>query len=307
MIINVKAVCKGKIDESMELQIESIGQLSLGILRTFSDASKIGKVIHVFRDTVYLKTRNDHLICITSYNIRAPMYLNFKPDIDCVTLDGCKDAYAIKTKLGLSLKDIIFNIDSANLYCQKEESRIIKGSHQRALVAARTLSIFDLSKSLLDSQSRFFKRISCLLKEIAKSTYGHDLTELQKYLPYTIGLGNGFTPSMDDFLVGFLFCLNRLLICTKNPSKQFRIIGNTHWASKKFIEYAQMGYVIEPLENFVDSVFSGDEKTVVYTLTELIKIGHSSGIDASIGALFAIMFDRTEREYCKSLYNILNL
>jgi hypothetical protein len=292
---------------SVEIQIESIGRLSLGVLGTVSDGSKFGKVIHAFRNTLYLKTCNDRLACITSYDIRAPMYLNFNSDTNSIALDHCKDVYAFKTRHGLSIKDIIFNTDRTNLYCQKEKFHLIKGLHNRALIAAKTLSIFDLSKSLLDPQSHFFQRISHSVKNIANCIYGHDLKELQKNLSNSIGLGNGFTPSMDDFLIGFLFCLNQLLICTENPPREFRIIGNTHWASKKFIEYAQMGYVIEPLEKFVDSLFSGDEQTVLYTLTELIKIGHSSGIDSIIGALFAIVCDTTESKYCGSLCTIFNL
>ena len=291
----------------MELQIGSIGNLSLGVLRMFSNASKIGKVIHVFRNTVYLKTLNDHLTCITPYNIRAPMYLNFKADKDCINLDCYKDDYAIRTQYGLSIRDISFNIRSANVYCRNREFQIIKGMHRRALLAAKSLYIFDLSKSLLDSESPFFQKISRSIKDIADFTASHNLTELQRYLPSIVGLGNGFTPSMDDFLVGFLFGLNQLLICTDNPTKEFAIVGNTHWASRKFIEYAQRGYVIEPVEKFVDSIFSGDEEAIVHTLTELIKIGHSSGIDASIGVLLAIVFDRTESEFCTSLFNIFNL
>jgi hypothetical protein len=293
--------------KSMELQIRSIGNISLGVLRMFSNGSKVGKVIHVFRNTVYLKTLNDHLICITPHNIRAPMYLNFKPGKDYVNLDCYKDDDAIRTQNGLSIKDFSFNIHSANVYCRKREFQIIKGLHRRALLAAKTLYIFDLSKSLLDSESPFFKRISRSIKDIADCTASHNLIEIQKYIPSMIGLGNGFTPSMDDFLVGFLFGLNQLLICTDNPTNEFAIVGNTHWASRKFIEYAQRGYVIEPVEKFVDSIFSGDEEAIVHTLTELIKIGHSSGIDASIGVLLAIVFDRTESEFSMSLCNILNL
>lgn len=290
-----------------ELQIETIGRLSLEILSTFSNGSKIGKVIHTFKTTLYLKTLNDHLTCITSYDIRAPMYLNFNSNTDCTTLDHCKDACALKTRYGLAIKNIAFNINGTSLYRQKEKFQIVKGLHQRALIAANALSIFDLSKSLLDSHCPFFERFSRSMKGITTCMSDHDLKGLQEYIPRILGLGSGFTPSMDDFLVGFLFCLNQLLICTKNLPREYSITGNTHWISKKFIEYAQMGYVIEPLEKFVDSLFSGDEESVVYTLTELIKIGHSSGIDSSMGVLFAIIFDRTESKYYESLCNIFNL
>jgi hypothetical protein len=102
-------------------------------------------------------------------------------------------------------------------------------------------------------------------------------------------LGNGFTPSGDDFIVGFLFCLNRILSCINHKDTKFVIMGNTNWASKKFIGYSQNGIVIEPLELFVNFLLSGENKTK-FPLMDLIQVGKSSGIDASIGAIIATVF-----------------
>jgi predicted PP-loop superfamily ATPase len=102
-------------------------------------------------------------------------------------------------------------------------------------------------------------------------------------------LGNGFTPSGDDFIVGFLFCLNRILSSSNHKHGKFVIMGNTNWASKKFIDYSQNGIVIEPLEVFVNFLLSG-ENEIKSSLMDLIQVGKSSGIDASIGAIIATVF-----------------
>ena len=102
-------------------------------------------------------------------------------------------------------------------------------------------------------------------------------------------MGNGFTPSGDDFIVGFLFCLKRILLHTNHKGAKFVIIGNTNWASKKFIDYSQNGIVIEPLEMFVNFLLSGENETE-FPLMDLIQVGKSSGIDASIGAIIATLF-----------------
>ena len=113
--------------------------------------------------------------------------------------------------------------------------------------------------------------------------------KLSNQLSGIVGLGNGFTPSGDDFIVGFLFCLNRILLCTNHKDAKFVIMGNTNWASKKFIDYSQNDIVIEPLEMFVNFLLSGENETK-FPLMDLIQVGKSSGIDASIGAIIATVF-----------------
>jgi hypothetical protein len=86
----------------------------------------------------------------------------------------------------------------------------------------------------------------------------------------------------------------------------FGITGNTNWISKKFIEYSQNGYVIEPIEKFVDSLFAENDESVISALTDLIRIGHSSGIDTSVGVLFATSLDMG-KESLEPLHNTLSL
>ena len=66
-------------------------------------------------------------------------------------------------------------------------------------------------------------------------------------------------------------------------------MGNTNWASRKFIDYSQNGIVIEPLEVFVNYLLSGENEKK-FPLMDLVQVGKSSGIDASIGAIMATIF-----------------
>ena len=59
--------------------------------------------------------------------------------------------------------------------------------------------------------------------------------------------------------------------------------------AKKFIDYSQNGIVVEPLEMFVNFLLSGEYETK-FPLMDLIQVGKSSGIDASIGAIIATGF-----------------
>jgi hypothetical protein len=269
-----------------------MGELAIKILSRFSHEKRSGKIIQGFKNTAYIKTLDDELICLTSYDVRAPMNLNFKGDLDFRSLDYF-DAEVIKRKNALYIKGTTFNIRSDRQFLRTKQFDIEKGFYERALFAAKTLSLFDLSGSLLDSRSPFFQDLTYLTKLLSNFVCNHNFVQVQGHLTSLIGLGNGFTPSGDDFLVGFLFCLNQLLICRCSSTTNFGIIGSTNWVSKKFIEYSQAGYVIEPLEKFVNSLFSeSPEELILSTLTDLIKIGHSSGIDTTVGALFATALDQ---------------
>ena len=151
------------------------------------------------------------------------------------------------------------------------------------------INLLDTLGSILDNHSPFFNELSCSIRSISESTQKHDLVKLSDRLSSIVGLGNGFTPSGDDFIVGFLFCLNRILLCSNDKSIKFVVMGNTNWASKKFIDYSQNGIVIEPLEVFVNFLLSG-ENEIKSSLMDLIQVGKSSGIDASIGAIIATVF-----------------
>jgi hypothetical protein len=151
------------------------------------------------------------------------------------------------------------------------------------------MNLFDTSGSILDNHSPFFNELSDSIRFISESAQKRDLVKLSDQLSSIVGLGNGFTPSGDDFIVGFLFCLNRILLCSNHKDAKFVIMGNTNWASKKFIDYSQNGIVIEPLEMFVNFLLSGENETK-FPLMDLIQVGKSSGIDASIGAIIATVF-----------------
>jgi hypothetical protein len=288
----------------MEYTLEWIGELSLKILGRFHE-ERVGKIVQGFKNTAYIKTVDDELICLTSYHTRAPMNLNFKGELDFRSLDY-DDAEVIITNDGLHIKDTGFIMSYNSVYLGKKQFDIKNGVCLRALFAARAISLFDLSGSLLDPQSPFFKDLSYLIKAVSNFVCDHNFDKVQEYLPSLIGLGNGFTPSGDDFIVGFLFCLNQSLLCRDWPTMNIRIKYNTNWVSKKFIEYSQAGYVIEPIEKFVDSLFAQKDEVIISALADLMTIGHSSGIDASVGILFATAL-HGKKDFCESIHNTLSL
>ena len=272
----------------MNFKIDTIGKSALNFIEHYSEGDIIGQTVKVFENTVYLKTGHDDLICLTSKDVKAPMNLNLNVPINFLELD-CINKKAIRTLNGLKLETIGFDTKNSKIHPLTKDHEIEAGLRNRILFSVDEINLFDTAGSILDNNSPFFNDLSVSITTISESTQKHELNKLSDQLSSIVGLGNGFTPSGDDFIVGFLFCLNRILSCINHKDTKFVIMGNTNWASKKFIGYSQNGIVIEPLELFVNFLLSGENKTK-FPLMDLIQVGKSSGIDASIGAIIATVF-----------------
>jgi hypothetical protein len=216
------------------------------------------------------------------------MNLNLNAPVDFLKLD-CVSKKVIRTPTGLKLKTIVFDTKNSKIYPTTKDYKMKNGLQNRILSVVDEINLLDTLGSILDNHSPFFNELSYAVRTISESTQKRDLMKLSNQLSSIVGLGYGFTPSGDDFIVGFLFCLKRILLHTNHKGAKFVIIGNTNWASKKFIDYSQNGIVIEPLETFVNFLLSGENETK-FTLMDLIQVGKSSGIDASIGAIIATLF-----------------
>ena len=272
----------------MNFEIATAGKSALNFIESYSEGETIGETVKVFENTVYLKTGHDDLICLTSKDVKAPMNLNLNVPINFLELD-CINKKAIRTLNGLKLETIGFDTKNSKIHPLTKDHEIEAGLRNRILFSVDEINLFDTAGSILDNNSPFFNDLSVSITTISESTQKHELNKLSDQLSSIVGLGNGFTPSGDDFIVGFLFCLNRILLCSNHKDAKFVILGNTNWASKKFIGYSQNGIVIEPLELFVNFLLSGENKTK-FPLMDLIQVGKSSGIDASIGAIIATVF-----------------
>ena len=272
----------------MNFEIATAGKSALNFIESYSEGETIGETVKVFENTVYLKTGHDDLICLTSKDVKAPMNLNLNVPINFLELD-CINKKAIRTLNGLKLETIGFDTKNSKIHPLTKDHEIEAGLRNRILFSVDEINLFDTAGSILDNNSPFFNDLSVSITTISESTQKHELNKLSDQLSSIVGLGNGFTPSGDDFIVGFLFCLKRILLHTNHKGAKFVIIGNTNWASKKFIDYSQNGIVIEPLETFVNFLLSGENETE-FPLMDLIQVGKSSGIDASIGAIIATLF-----------------
>lgn len=105
-----------------------------------------------------------------------------------------------------------------------------------------------------------------------------------------IGLGPGFTPSGDDFLLGFLVIYNSLssaIARTRIYLEFEQLAGRTNWISAKLVDYAQHLQLDNQLLRVISSMSNAHGDTVT-ELQALIPRGHTSGIDIATGAVLGL-------------------
>jgi hypothetical protein len=104
-----------------------------------------------------------------------------------------------------------------------------------------------------------------------------------------VGLGEGLTPSGDDFLVGLLAVLHLtgFLPCRADSAVQAqfceRVRPGTSQLSGEFLRCAFAGHFAEPLVNLVRALCAPEADAWQGHAATLATVGHSSGIDAMVG------------------------
>jgi hypothetical protein len=135
--------------------------------------------------------------------------------------------------------------------------------------------------------------------EIAKACLLHDMRGLWQEANALVGLGDGLTPSGDDFLGGLLFCVNiiqRLYpgLVDLDSSEQTLFIESarqrTHLISFTLLKDLTNGQAVEPLHEVLHSVLSDQPPESIRPASCLTQIGHSTGWDLLTGALTGLLF-----------------
>ena len=280
-----------------------VGSLALKILDKLDDG-QIGTIIQTFRNTVYVRSIDDHLICITSHDVKGLVNMNVDSNVEFGTVSMHQLVY--KSNNTLRIGDLILPFRNISNYERERQSNISEGVEKRVFEAANLLRILVVEGSLLDSNSPFFQASAGRIKKILWMAKKGDFIGLQNSIVGLVGLGAGFTPSGDDFVAGFLYSLSRMGMMQSISGITNLISHRTSWHSRKFIEYAQEGFVIQQLEDFVDTLLYGTGEMITDSFLELIRIGHSSGIDSALGVLIATSIKMNDA-YCYSVLEKLGL
>jgi Protein of unknown function (DUF2877) len=138
-----------------------------------------------------------------------------------------------------------------------------------------------------------------IVERIARACLSHNLPGVLKQADSLIGLGEGLTPSGDDF-VGGLFFARYLLACSyphldylqsSNLPEWIRAVQpRTNQISYALLKDNVAGHALDPLNRFgVALVTNLPVESASSAASELIKVGHSTGWSMLTGFLVGML------------------
>ncbi len=161
--------------------------------------------------------------------------------------------------------------------------------------------ILSLAPGQLDNEAEIDPTLALVwpsIYAITKSCLLGDMPGLFREANALVGLGEGLTPSGDDFLGGLLFCLNTIQrlypgFIDLNYSEQALFIESakqrTHLISFTLLKDLSNGQTVEPLHKLIHSVFSDQPPESIRHASRLTQIGYSTGWDLLTGALTGLL------------------
>lgn len=163
------------------------------------------------------------------------------------------------------------------------------------LATMQNQAAVDLNIKALTAGSTIFGTANKFLINAAinlgRSVQGADISALRNATLTLMGLGQGLTPSGDDFLCGFLAAAH----CKSSARDKCLIEVNqtilanlikTNIISATFLRCATYGEVSSSLYNFAKAI--QDKTKLEETLKQLCTMGHSSGMDTATGFLYGL-------------------
>ncbi len=291
-----------------ELVASKIGSLWIPFI--VRDRNLIGEVVNVFRRTINVRNVSKMLLSITALGYCSPVYINVN-NYDRNQLVNFQEYVRPYEKVLFNKPYVI--VGKLRIRIELHRERIIT-PHICSMCGqvnsnTRNYEFIDFSKDLY-SRVRFFlniidkpNNILELVKEMGMKTKILDiLYKLKKYIVenpnifipeiYSIlGLGYGVTPSTDDFLGGLLGTANIYLTC--NGLKPLildknLVLKRTNWVSSYLLYYNHLGLFNNVLEGFIENIFRMKYRDSMDYLFSLLSIGHTSGLDTSLGVLAAL-------------------
>lgn len=137
-----------------------------------------------------------------------------------------------------------------------------------------------------------------IVEKITQSCLHHDLPGVLKQAEALIGLGEGLTPSGDDFLGGLFFA--RFLLSCAYPQLNYLELANllewidalqsrTNLISFTLLKDNVTGHSLEPLNRFGLALLTNQPVECAASAADLIKVGHSTGWSLLTGFLVGML------------------
>ncbi len=285
----------------MVYRASTLGSIASSLLSSGS----WGTTISVFHTTVNIRMGGD-LLTVTSKMTRSPLNINVKPHDSYVGRGLTRGSRISFDGSQLDMGYAAVEIGDHDIY----ENDIAKPSRNSFVELSGKEKSLALALLLVQKEgsaaSPSFPRrdfVARLLREGGSRTM----------LMGLVGAGQGYTPSGDDFISGYLAARNDLseasgLGSIVLPCHEVERI--TVWVSAELLCYAQRLVVDEVVEGALNSISAGDAYGLMDAISSLAARGHSSGVDTAAGllvALFEAMDSALGGSRAASLASVLGL
>ncbi len=252
----------------------------------------VGEIVATFPSSIYMKTPNRESVFITNRQLKSPITINLDSTLnwaqgievhDTVSLRSNAIHIGHTTSIDLSAASSYRNAnDQANLPIQRFGIPL-----DGLLVASLILRTIDSRRSVLDPAGVAHDGVRDFIADgIIPLRLKYDHKRFRAAARRIVGLGDGFTPSGDDLLGGFLATYNSLAPQI-DREKIFMdldfLLRNTGWVSAKLLDHMQRQVLDEQVERLIVAVTSGDSDEFTDALETLLPRGHTSGIDIAVG------------------------
>jgi len=252
---------------------------------------KAGRTRIILPNTFYVEFDGNPII-VTRKRGRAPLNINLSQaqgeSFQRVIQPDLRTLFKGDT---LKIGNIIVDLRHVEIYeCMGLDLDSLRVSDDELVKASFILSrLYDLVEGrflVIYRTNQFHDFLANIVKPFANGV--EDVVQNPEPYRKLMGLGQGFTPAGDDFLSGFLATLNasskiygfKGFFLSKDD-----ILSSTSWASGMLLYYSQYGYVGEGVSKIVQSL--RDKVGFSDALMDLARIGHTSGLDISLGVLVA--------------------
>lgn len=225
--------------------------------------------------------------------------LNFDTGLHIAAGSSCKTVAS-----GIVRLELLQDRHSASLALAVCCARLSMLQKEKNTDLAIDMLLFDSPlKSDVSGQRSVQAALSETIRALGKAIEKSDLDAAVQQAISLIGLGQGLTPSGDDFLTGFVYALQCIPIDIAQPGifnrKQFLyrlrrlLIDNprlTNDISRTFLLLSLSGDVSEGLLLLASAFVGGFSlKKFEFALQDLSSFGHSSGLDAACGFLYGLL------------------
>jgi len=284
------------------VKAETVGVLAERLLRR----KKTGRVRLLLSNTAYIDV-NGRPVILTRSRERSPLTINLEP-LQTEPLHGLikYDTPAILEGETLQVGELSVSLTAAESYYTRLPGNCRISVMSKDLVkSAFLLSCFyqvEAGRRLVLAEA---PQLAEFIKGVVIPYVDSRCSAIVDFRCYfsLLGLGEGFTPSGDDFLSGFLATLNTYSrFSVTLPVEE--ILGRTSWASGMLLYYFHRGFYGEGLSRLLRSL--AGEGSLFDALLYMVRLGHTSGIDTSLGVVIAAAMLVEERERDHTLVEVIS-